>query len=487
MSDPGTLPAPPAKARPLCVDLDGTILRGDTFWEQVFALARHQPLFIFRLLGWSLRGKPFVKEHLAGLPLPEWSTFHVDRDLVSWLETERATGRPVHLVTGAHRAAARLAAENLACFDAVHSTSAEQNLTSARKAALLCELHGKGGFDYVGNSHADLAVWHEAATAIACHARPRTIARLRASHASVKIRAPLPPTTRVLFRQLRPHQWVKNLLVFLPLILAHRLADAAAWRDSALAFLSFCALASSAYCLNDLLDLAADRAHPTKRGRPLASGDLAPVAAVAIAAILPLLAFAFAAFLPVAFAGALALYGAGTLAYSFFVKRIAGADVALLTGLYTLRILAGGLAAGILVSNWLLAFSIFFFLSLSLLKRHGEILAASMLNRELIPGRGYGASHLRLVAILGQASAAISVLVLVLYLNGESVTRLYRSPILLGLLGPLLLFWFYRLWKLSANGKIPGDPIPFVFTDGVSYAVALLTGALLTVATILAI
>ena len=474
---------PPANVRPLCVDLDGTILRGDSFWEQVFALAHGDPLIVFRVLAWSRRGKPFVKEHLAGLPLPEWSSFHVDAGLVAWLRAEREVGRPVHLVTGAHRAAAQLVAEHLGCFDAVHCTTPELNLTSQRKATLLRELHGAGGFDYAGNSSADLAVWHEAHTAIACHARPHTIERLQAMHPRVEVRDPLPSTTRTVLRQLRPHQWVKNLLVFLPLILAHRLVDVAAWSASALAFVSFCCLASSAYGLNDLLDLAADRTHPTKRRRPLASGDLAPVAAVALTLGLPIISFAIAVFLPWGFTVGLALYGLGTLAYSVAVKRRAGADVILLTALYTIRILAGGLAAGILVSQWLLAFSIFFFLSLSLLKRHGEILLASDSNAERIPGRGYESGDLRRVGIIGRASGWVSVLILVLYLNGEAVTRLYRSPGLLWLLGPLLLFWFHRLWKFSAQGRIPGDPIPFVFTDPVSYVVAGLTGSLLAVAT----
>ncbi|OAI41535.1 hypothetical protein AYO41_05385, partial [Verrucomicrobia bacterium SCGC AG-212-E04] len=343
----------PATIRPLCVDLDGTILRGDTFWEQVFTLAQRDPLVLLRLLAWSVRGKPFVKEHLAHLPMPAWTSFQVDTGLVAWLRAEHESGRPVHLVTGTHRAAAQLAAENLGCFDAVHCTTTEVNLTSSRKAALLREMHGAGGFDYAGNSSADLAVWQEAHTAIACHARPRTVERLLAAHPRVEVRDPLPATTRTILRQLRPHQWVKNLLVFLPLILAHRLADVAAWTASALAFVSFCSLASSAYCLNDLLDLGTDRAHSTKRARPLASGDLAPVTVVGLALGLPFLSFAVAAFLPWVFAIALGIYGLGTLAYSMAVKRRAGADVLVLTALYTIRILAGGLAAGIYVSQWL--------------------------------------------------------------------------------------------------------------------------------------
>ncbi len=483
MSDPAAPLAPTPAAGPLCVDLDGTIIRGDTFWEQVFLLIRRNPLFVFQLLAWTPRGKPHVKAQLAALPMPTWSSFNVDPQIVEWLRAERARGRAVHLVTGTHYAAAQLAADHLACFDAVHCTTATENLTSARKAALLHTLHGRGGFDYAGNSSADLAVWQEAATAIACHARPHTIAQLRAAHQRVEVRDPLPATLPVILRQLRPHQWVKNLLVFLPLILAHRLDDAAAWGASALAFVAFCCVASSAYCLNDLFDLANDRLHPQKRRRPLAAGDLAPLAGVVLAVTLPLVAGLISLFLPAAFFVTLAIYGIGTVLYSISIKRFAGADVLFLTGLYALRIIAGGLAAGIFVSQWLLAFSLFFFLSLSLLKRHGEILQAAGLDAERVPGRGYGSRSLGIVRILGQVSAFLAALVLIFYVKGEAVTRLYRSPGLLWLLGPIVLLWFYRMWKLSARGRIPDDPIPFVFRDPVSYAVALLTGGLLVVAT----
>jgi 4-hydroxybenzoate polyprenyltransferase len=481
VSDPAVPPAP--NLRPLCVDLDGTILRGDTFWEQVFLLLRRNPFFAFQLVAWSVRGKPFVKERLAALPMPDWSTFHVDPEMVDWLRAERARGRVVHLVTGAHAAAARLASENLRCFDDVHCTTATENLTSLRKATLLVGQHGSGGFDYAGNSNADFAVWKQSATAIACHARPYTITRLRATHANVEVRAPLPRTWAVIWRQLRPYQWVKNLLVLLPLILAHRLDDAAAWCASALAFVAFCCVASSAYCLNDLFDLASDRQHPEKRRRPLPSGDLAPLAGVVLSLALPLAACLLALFLPLGFFAVLAIYGLGTLLYSISIKRLAGLDVILLTALYTLRIVAGGQAAQIYVSGWLLAFSIFFFLSLSLLKRHGEIIAANRLVDGYVPGRGYRPQSAAPVRLLGQASALISALVLIFYVNGETVTRLYRTPALLWLLAPLVLLWFQRMWKLSTKGRIPDDPIPFVFRDPVSYGVALLTGLLLVVAT----
>lgn len=469
--------------RPLCVDLDGTLLRGDTFWEQTFALLRRNPLFGFRFVGWAIRGKRFTKERMTLEALPEPASFRLCPDVVAWLAQERARGRRIELVTGTHRAAAEALAAQAGVFDAVFATTPEVNLTSHRKAAFLRERHGAQGFDYAGNSSADLAVWKEAHTAHAWHARPSVNAALRAAHPRAEIHQPLPSTWSVLIRQLRVYQWVKNLLVFLPLLLAHRLTDVTAWGASGLAFVVFSLAASGAYCLNDLFDLAADRQNPHKSRRPLASGDLALVAGVGLALALPAVALGLATMLPRTFLLAAALYLAGTVAYSLHLKRIAGADVVFLTGLYALRILAGGLAAGIPVTQWLLGFSVFFFLSLSLLKRHGELLAmpARATDAEL-PGRSYRASDADTIRSFGAASAYVSVLVLILYMSGETVTRLYRQPQALWLLGPLLLFWFHRLWLLSARGLIPGDPIPFVLRDRTSYVVAGAAGAILWLA-----
>ncbi len=494
-ADPAPAPAAaaPAPARPLCLGLDGTLLRGDKVWGQGAMLLRADPLrFPLRLAWWTLRGKAHVKERLAILPLPPGESLAVDDATLAGLRAEHAAGRRIELVTGTHRAAAALAARRLGIpFDAVLSSDEKTNLTSRRKAALLVSRHGERGFDYAGNSSADLAVWAAAGRAVAVNVRPAVLARLRATHPDVKVHSTLPPTAPVILRQLRPHQWVKNLLVFLPLLLAHRLGDGAAWLASAGAFASFCLLASAAYALNDLLDVAADRAHPEKRLRPLPAGEIAPAAVAVLAVVLPLLGFVPGWFLPGRFALGMLAYFAGTVAYSLWAKRLAGADVIVLTGLYTLRILAGGWATGIFVSPFLLSFSVFFFLSLSLVKRHGELLLlaapSSALNPQAstsapLPSRGYLAADLDLVRSFGTSSAYVSVLVLVLYLQSEIVARLYPRPEWLWLLGPLLAFWFHRVWFASARGLIPGDPIPFVLRDRASWVVAGLAGGMLLAA-----
>ncbi len=468
--------------RPLCVDLDGTLLRGDTFWEQVFFHFRREPLFALRFVGWALRGKRYTKDRLAALALPPAETWQFSPKLIEWLQAARASGRRIELVTGAHRPAAELAAAQVGGFDAVHATTPDRNLTSSRKAAFLREQHGASGFDYAGNSSADLPVWRDAHTAHVWHARPALVRRLRAAHARVEEHDSLPPTGGVLLSQLRVHQWVKNLLVFLPVLLAHRLGDVTAWTASAIAFLCFSLAASGAYCLNDLLDLPADRLHPEKRSRPLAAGNLAPVAGVALAITLPLAALALSLLLPRLFTLAVGLYFGATVAYSTAIKRIAGGDVVFLTGLYALRILAGEYATGIVVTQWLLGFSVFFFLSLSLLKRHGELLAMADAEEGAVPGRGYRREDVEVVRSFGTASAYVSVLVLVLYMSGETVVKLYRYPKAIWLVGPLLLFWFHRLWFFSARGLIPGDPIPFVLRDPMSYAVGALTAVILYIA-----
>lgn len=471
VNESSEVPARNQAVRPLCVDLDGTLLRGDTFWEQTFALLRRRPLFALQFLTWAVRGKRFTKQQMAREALPEAATFRLSEPVLAWLAAERAQGRRIELVTGTHLAAAEALAAQAGGFDAVYATTPEVNLTSSRKAAFLRERYGAQGFDYAGNSSADFPVWKDAHTAHAWHARPAVNAALRASHPRAEIHEPLPATMPVLLRQLRVYQWVKNLLVFLPLLLAHRLGDAAAWGSAGLAFVVFSLAASGAYCLNDLFDLAADRSHPEKSRRPLAAGELALVAGVGLALVLPAAALGLAFLLPLPFTLAAGIYLVGTVAYSFSLKRIAGADVVFLTGLYTLRILAGGLATGIPVTEWLLGFSVFFFLSLSLLKRHGELLAMPPQTEEL-PGRSYRASDADTVRSFGAASAYVSVLVLILYMSGATVAQLYRHPKVIWLLGPLLLFWFHRLWLFSARGLIPGDPIPFVLRDRTSYVVA---------------
>lgn len=286
-----------------------------------------------------------------------------------------------------------------------------------------------------------------------------------------------------LARALRPHQWVKNLLVFVPVVLDHKMFHAPTMAKAGVAFLAFCCAASSAYLLNDVFDLEADRRHPTKRYRPFASGALPPALGLALVPVLLAVAVAISwSSLPRTFTVLLALYVVLTSAYSLYLKRIAVVDVLLLAGLYTLRVLAGIAAAQVRFSTWLLAFAMFLFLSLAFLKRYTEVSAMDGAATEQVRGRGYQRGDREWLGSMGGASGYLSVLVLALYINSEQVVVLYRMPLALWLVCPLLLFWTSRMWLLAYRGKIHEDPIVATVRDPASYLIGLLVALVMYLA-----
>ncbi len=297
-----------------------------------------------------------------------------------------------------------------------------------------------------------------------------------------------PPRVRsrgiALLQVLRPHQWVKNLLLFVPVVLDHKLMDAPTMTKAFIAFVAFCCAASSAYTLNDILDLEADRRHPTKRHRPFASGALSPAFGLVLAPCLLALAYTLSwSYLSSRFLQLLTLYVILTTLYSLYLKRVAVVDVLLLAGLYTLRVLAGIAAAHVRFSAWLLAFSMFLFLSLAFLKRYTEVSAMTELDGEQLRRRGYLRGDREWLGSMGGASGYLSVLVLALYINSEQVMALYRNPLILWLACPLLLFWTGRMWLLAHRGRIHDDPIVATVRDPMSYV----TGALLALVLYLAL
>ena len=286
-----------------------------------------------------------------------------------------------------------------------------------------------------------------------------------------------------LVRALRVHQWVKNLLVFVPVILDHKLFAPEVMAKSATAFVAFCCAASSAYILNDLLDVEADRRHPTKRHRPFAAGTLSPSTGLLLVPLLLAIAFiASLGTLPGTFVELLAIYIVLTTAYSLLLKRLAVVDVLVLAALYTLRVLAGIAAAQVRFSTWLLAFSMFLFLSLAFLKRFTEVSAMEGAATEQVRRRGYIRGDREWLGSMGGASGYLSVLVLALYINSEQVVALYRAPLLLWLVCPLLLFWTSRMWLLAHRGQIHDDPIVATVRDPVSYLLGALVGVVLYIA-----
>lgn len=285
-----------------------------------------------------------------------------------------------------------------------------------------------------------------------------------------------------LLRALRPLHWSKNLLVFAPAAMAHRLGEPEVLAASALAFLSFSLCASGTYLVNDVLDAEHDRRHPRKRGRPVASGALSAGAAASWAAALLSGGIAAAFLLPDGYWVLAAGYVAATLGYSLLLKRLLLVDVLVLAGLYTLRIFAGGVATEIPLSPWLLAFSMFFFLGLAVLKRYAELRTDGAVAAGGLHGRGYRSADADVLRGVGTASGYLSVLVLALYINSEAVTALYRDALGLWLLGPVLLYWITRVWILAHRGELHDDPIVFAATDPVSWGVGATAAVLLLLA-----
>lgn len=464
-------------ATPLCVDLDGTLVKTDLLFELLMVLLKTRPLALFRLPGWLLKGKANLKRELAS---------HVDLDvtclpyrepLLEFLREEHHAGRTLVLATAADERVAHKVAAHLGIFSTVVASDGAVNCSGSAKLSALERTCGEAGFTYVGDAPVDLRVWRQAKGAILVGRGTRFAGQL----SNVERTFDDEKRPWELFHAMRLHQWAKNTLVFVPLLLAHEALNLPLVGAALLAFFAFGLCASSVYVQNDLLDLEADRHHARKRFRPFASGALPIKFGLLLAPVLLLLAVFTSLPLPPAFLGVLALYFAFTVSYSFYFKRKAILDVLLLAVLYTIRIVAGGVAVGITVSPWLLAFSMFFFLNLAYVKRFAEL--KDLPKESSLRSRGYTSSDLEGLADLGVSSGYVSILVVALYINSPEVRLLYAAPEFLWLLCPLLVYWVSRVWLLARRGHMHDDPVVFALRDRVSYlvgALAVLVGAAAT-------
>ena len=454
---------------PLCVDLDGTLIRSDILVESALSLLGRNPLYLLAYGYWLLRGKARLKREIAERAALDVSTLPYDARVLAWVSSESGR-RDIVLCTASDQKVAHSVAGHLGVFSEVFASDGVCNLSGVRKAAALSGRFGLRGFDYAGNGWVDLRVWKHARRAIVVNAGTWLTRTVQGRHEVEKV---FPSERRPLhawIKALRLYQWLKNALVFLPLLAAHKVLDRTALAESALAFLSFGLCASGTYLLNDLLDLAADRRHPRKRRRPFAAGDLPLIQGLVVTPLMVAVAFALAYGLSLRFALVLLCYLVLTLAYSFRLKRLVMLDVVVLAALYTVRIVAGTAAIHAEYSFWLLAFSMFIFLSLAMLKRYTELLDLLDSGQRMAGGRGYGVDDLPLIQSLGAASGYISVLVLALYINSTASELLYRRPHVLWLLCPLLLYWISRAWVVAHRRAMHDDPIVFAVTDRVSLA-----------------
>ena len=468
------------KEIPLCVDLDGTLIRSDVLMESFLLLIKLRPWMIFVIPFWLLRGRAALKYEIAHRVDLDAKTLPYQENLIGFLKDERTKGRTLILATAAHRKIAEGIAEHLGIFTVVLATADGINLVGRVKRDALVERYGERGFDYAGNSRADLHVWAMARQAIVVNPRKGVLQGATVCCPVSHTFKDEQPHWSMYTKAVRAHQWLKNLLVFVPMLMAHRMTGIHLWADVLLAFISFSLCASSVYLFNDLFDLPADRLHPRKHKRPFASGDLSIIQGLLLTPVLLLAAFAIAiSWLPLAFSLVLAAYYALTVSYSLWLKSVVILDAVILAGLYTLRIIGGAAAIGIGASFWLLAFSIFLFFSLALVKRYSELLALRQRGQLTTHGRGYHVEDLVMLMGFGVASGFLAVLVSAFYINSTKVQALYMHPTVLWPVSPILLYWISRIWLITHRGGMHDDPVVFAATDKGSWVVAAIIAGLL--------
>jgi 4-hydroxybenzoate polyprenyltransferase len=466
---------------PLCVDLDGTLVKLDTLHQSLFLLLRRDFASLFRIPGWMLKGKAHLKDQVMQRVTLDASVLPYNRTFLDWLRKEHTAGRKLVLATASNYRTANAVAEHLGIFDEILASNAETNLRHNRKLNAIQERFER--FGYAGNDAADIPIWEAAEEVILVNptASAKAACGTKANHLFEERR----PVLRMFVKAMRCQQWLKNILIFAPMFLAHRYNEPACIVDTILAFFAFSFAASSIYVLNDLFDLSADQHHPRKCKRPFASGDLPIAVGSLLIPLLVIISIIFCMFLPLPFFFALLAYYAITTLYSWRLKQQAIADVLTLAILYSMRILAGSVATGTTASIWFVEFAIFLFLSLALVKRLSELRemengsALDQTQRE----RGYSTGDLPLLLAFGTASGYIAVFVFTLYLGSDKVAELYRRPQILWLFCPLLLYWITRIWHLAWRGKMNDDPLAFAARDPQTY----LVGAIGVAAILLAI
>jgi 4-hydroxybenzoate polyprenyltransferase len=473
---------------PLCVDLDGSLVATDTLVESLLLLVKHKPLAALRFPLWLMGGKAHMKQQVASHVQLNAASLPYREGLVDFVKQQRDAGRQIVLATAADQSIARGVAEHLGLFDEVLASDGTTNLSSERKLKAITE-SCNGAFDYVGNSHDDLALWAKADRSYVVAPSAGVMRRMKAVCSSQTVfdggKGEWLQQGRAMVKALRPHQWAKNVLLAVPLVTAHQLGNVQALMAVAVAFVAFSAAASSVYLVNDLLDLEADRLHPTKRRRPFAAGDLPASYGIVMTPVLLAIAFTLASLLSWKVAAMVVSYVAISTTYSLYLKRKLLVDVFALAGLYTHRILTGAVAIGVAVTPWLLAFSMFLFISLAFAKRFIELRMVRLGRGKSAKGRGYVVEDLEIFSSVGPASGYIAVLVFCLYINSDAVLKLYRHPEILWLACPPLLYWVTRLWFLAHRGELPDDPVKFALKDKASYVVAAVVFLTVAAATIL--
>lgn len=453
--------------RPLVVDLDGTLIRSDLLIETMFSAIGRDFRLLLPMLGALRHGKAAVKHHLATATPFDAASLPYDPDVLRLIGIARSEGRPVYLASGASESLVAAVADHVGLFTGWFASCDRSNCVGEVKATRLVEAFGTGGFDYIGNEAADLPIWRHAQESFGIRV-PRNVV-FRAARAGTPLQeiGQSESRAKAWVRQLRVHQYAKNALVFVPMITSG-LVDAEALLLCVIAFVAFSMMASSIYIINDLVDLGADRRHPTKSRRPLAAGILPIKQALLVSMLLALGALCLAALASPAFLAVLIAYAVLTTSYSFVLKRKFLIDVLALSMLYTIRVIGGGVATGIMLSEWLGAFSMMVFTCLALTKRYTEL--AMRVDSQLpeADNRNYRTSDMGMIMSMAVAAAYVSVTVFALYLASPDVHAAYRHPLFLWAICPTLLYWLGRMLMLAHRRFMHDDPVVFALRDRTS-------------------
>ncbi len=448
----------------LVVDIDGTLLKSDMLYESFFNAFGRKWWIPFVALAKIVKGKAALKSYLSEESDIDATSLPYNDKVISYIEEYNIKEGQVVLVTAANQVLADKIAAHLKIFEEVHGSNQDINLKGPAKAKFLVKHFGEENFCYMGNAASDLSIWRLSGKIVTVNTSQSVCKQADALGKPIEHIRTVSKSWRPYVKALRPHQWLKNILIFLPMLAAHQF-DSISFSSSLLAFVAFCLVASSSYILNDLLDLNADRIHPRKRLRPFASGAI-PISHGCILLVLLLASgIALALFLGWIFLLALGSYYLLTVAYSLSLKSKIVIDICLLAGLYTIRLIAGGVATEIELSVWLLAFSIFFFLSLAAVKRQAELVDIVKRGESTAKGRGYHVEDLPIIAMIGLTAGYISVLVMALYINSPSMQNLYKFSHTLWGICCILLYWLTRLLLITHRGSMHDDPIVFAVKD----------------------
>jgi len=468
---------------PLCVDLDGTLVATDTMGESFLGLLKTAPWKLFTLLAVLMSGRPKFKRYLAQNAPVDPGTLPYRDEVLDEIRQARQHGRRVLLVTASDQGTADLVAGHLGLFDEAIGSDGESNLKAGRKAEFLASRFGAGGFQYIGDSSADLPIWIAANEAIMVSPSSSTRRSAEQSLPKVTVLSERPKKWKAVVKELRPHQWAKNVLLFVPLYFAHQYTDIRLVFTALMAFFSFSFCASSIYVLNDLVDLPDDRQHRSKRNRPLAAGTLSIPEGIALSVASLGLGIALAVvYVNPNFVLAALGYVVLTTAYTFVLKQKMIVDVLTLASLFTYRVMAGGVAVDVALSPWLLAFSIFFFTSLAFVKRYAELIQIKGDPSRSLKGRNYVPADIPIIVSAGPAAGLLAVLVFALYINSPAMVMYYSQPRALWAICLVLVYWIMRIWFLAARDQMHDDPVLFAVKDKISLAAGALVVVCLLVA-----